>query len=189
MRHHKKLTALLRAGGIVASMAILASGVTFAALQSQQNVLTGNTIETATANLLISKDDTNYSASQTGFDFNGIVPGGGAVPITGYPFYLKDNGQTDLALKMSVTSVPSNVSNVDLSKVNVLLTTIGSSSSPQNFTLQSLMANGGVAIGNIVRSNSNAYKLQVSMASDAVSGNSASLGNIDFAFNGTAVAN
>lgn len=189
MRRSKKFRALLRSGGIVASLVVVVSGVTFAALQSQQDVLAGNTIETATANLLISKDDTNYSASQTGFDFNSLVPGGAAMPVTGFPFYLKNSGQTDLDLKMSVSSVPVNANNIDLSRVNVLLTTMGNSGSPQSFTLQSLMTGGGVSIGNISRSNSNEYKLQISMASDAVSGNSASLGNVDFAFSGTAIAN
>lgn len=184
----KNLTAWARAVGIVAAVVVVVSGVTFAALQSQQNVLTGNTIETATANLLLSKDDINYSNAQAGYDFNGIIPGGPAVPTTGYSFYLKNVGETNLALKLAVTSAPSNPGNVDLSKVNVVLTTVGSGAPLQTFTLQSLLSNGGVAFGNIDRSNSLQYKLQVSMASDAVSGNSASLGNIDFAITGTATS-
>jgi hypothetical protein len=189
MRRPKKFRALLRTLGMVAAVAIIVSGVTFAALQSQQDILKGNTIETATANLQVSLDDKTYSNSQTGFDFANVVPGGPAVPITGYPFYLKNSGGTPLALKMAVASLPSNVSNVDLSKVNVLLTTVGSNISPQSFTLQSLLSNEGVAIGNLDNSNSMELKLQVSMSSDAVTGNSAALGNIDFAFSGTATTN
>jgi hypothetical protein len=190
MKRSKNFKALARALGVVSAVVVVVSGVTFAALQSQQNVLAGNTIETATANLQISTDGTNFSNSHTGFDFNGLVPGGSAVPEAGYPFYLKNAGQTGLALKMAVTSVPSNPDNVDLSKVNVILTTVGNGAGPQTFTLQSLLGGSApLAIGNLDRSNSVGYKLQVSMAGDAVNGNSASLGNIDFTFSGTATTN
>jgi hypothetical protein len=188
VRRIRKIKALLRAGGIVASVAALAGGVTFAALQSQQNVLSGNTIETATANLMLSKDGNSFSNSQTGYDFSNIIPGGPAVPTAGYPIYLKNNGGTPLALKLAVISTPSNPNNVDLSKVNVLLTIVGVTAPVQSFPLQSLV-NGSAAFGTLDTSNTVEYKLQVSMATDAVTGNSAALGNIDFAFSGSAVSN
>src|SRR5579884_853474 len=187
MRRFNNFKAMARAVMVVGAVVAVVSGVTFAALQSQQNTLTGNTIETATANLQISKNDTNYTNTQSGFDFSGIVPGGSAVPVTGYPFYLKNSGQVKLALKMAVVSTPSNPNNVDLSKVNVVVTTMGGNNLPtQTFSLQSLLNNGGVDIGTIDNNNSLQYKLQISMASDAVTGNSASLGGIDFAFTGVA---
>lgn len=194
MKRFKKKIAMLRAIGVVTAAVIIVSGVTFAALQSQQDTLTGNTIETATANLQLSTDGTNYSDSHSGFDFNNIVPGGQAVPTTGYPFYLKNFGGTPLSLKLSVTSAPSNPNSVDLNKVNVLLTPVGTGTSVQTFTLQSLIAGssgGGLAItsGNLASVASQQFKLQVSMTSDAVSGSGASLGSIDFSFSGTAVSN
>jgi hypothetical protein len=194
MKRARNIKPLTRAVGIVAAVMIIVGGVTFAALQSQQNVLAGNTIQTATANLQLSTDGTNYSDSHSGFDFNNIVPGGQAVPITGYPFYLKNGGGTPLALKFAVASVPTNPNNVDLSKVSVLLSTIGSGTAAQSFSLQMLMlasSSGGLAInGNNLASGAvQQYKLQVSMTSDAVTGSSASLGNIDFAFSGLAQSN
>ena len=185
----KNYRALVRAVGVVAAVVVIVSGVTFAALQSQQNVLTGNAIETATANLQLSTNGVNYASSQIGFDFSNLVPGGAAMPVAGYGFYLKNVGSTPLSLKLSVASVPSNPANVDLAKVNVLLTAVGSGSPVQTTTVQSLLSDGGVALtsGNLLSGVNQQYKLQISMASDAFSGPSASLGNIDFAFNGTAV--
>lgn len=194
MKRFKHKIALLRATGVVTAVVIIVSGVTFAALQSQQDKLIGNTIETATANLQLSTDGTNYSDSHAGFDFNNIVPGGQAVPTAGYPFYLKNAGGTPLSLKMAVSSTPANPNIVDLGKVNIVLTPVATGTSAQTFTLQSLIASsasGGLAItsGNLASGASQQFKLQVSMAADAVSGPTASLGNIDFSFSGTAVSN
>lgn len=184
---------MIRALGVISAVVVIVSGVTFAALQSQQNTLAGNTIQTATANLQLSTDGTSYSDSHPGFDFNNLVPGGQAVPTTGYPLFLKNGGGTALALKLAVSSTPTNPSSVDLSKVTVLLTTVGSGAGAQNFSLQSLIAANasGLAItgSNLASGVAQQYKLQVSMSSDAVTGASASLGNIDFAFSGLAQSN
>ena len=79
----KRVKALGRAAGVAAAVVVTVSGVTFAALQSQQNKLTGNVIQTATANLQLSTDGVHYGNSQTGFIFSGLVPGGSAVPASG----------------------------------------------------------------------------------------------------------
>lgn len=186
--------ALLRTAGMAAAFTVIVSGVALAALQSQQDTLTGNTVETATANLQISTDGVNYGNSHAGFDFNNIVPGGQPIPVTGYAFYLKNSGGTPLSLKMAVSTTPVNPNGVDLNKVNVVLTPVATGTSAQTFTLQSLVSGfsaGGLAItsGNLAGGASQQFKLQVSMAADAVSGSTASLGNIDFSFSGTAVSN
>ncbi|HZL07677.1 MAG TPA: hypothetical protein VFC50_00600, partial [Candidatus Dormibacteraeota bacterium] len=131
------------------------------------------------------------SNTHTGFDFSNLIPGGQAEPVTGYPVYLENLGGTPLALKLAVSSVPTNPNNVDLSKVNILLTTIGSGTGIQSFSLQSLMAassSGGLLInsGNLANNNAAGYKLQVSMDSNAITGSGAALGNIDFVFSGVA---
>jgi hypothetical protein len=191
MKIQSNRAAIFRAIGVIAVLVVIVSGVTFAALQSQQDTLTGNTIQTATANLQLSTDGTSYNNSHAGFDFTNIVPGGAAVPTAGYGFYLKNGGGTPLTLKLAVTSTPTNPDSVDLSKVSVLLTTVGSGTPIQTFSLQSLLTNGGVSLtGNsLATGTAQQYKLQVSMTTDAVSGSSASLGNIDFAFSGTAASN
>lgn len=167
----------------------IGGGVAFAILQSQQNLLTGNTISTATANLQISTDNLNFSNSKIGFDFNNIVPGGVAVPVAGHSFQLKNSGGTPLALKFYIKSIPLNPSNIDLNKVNIILTTVGGSVPPQTFTIQSLidsLSTGGLSISptNLEVNNSQLFKLQASMNADAISGQSASLSNIDFVFEG-----
>ena len=185
--------ALVRAVGVVASVVIVVGGVTFAALQTQQVKLTGNIIETATANMQLSSDGVNYTTSQSGFAFSNVLPGGQPVPQSGYNVYLRNNGATPLALKLAISSTPSNPASVDLNKVNLILTPVGGGS-PQTFSLQSLIAgnaSGGSAItapAELFVGNTAHFTLQISMAADAITGSSASLGNIDFAFSGLALS-
>jgi hypothetical protein len=189
MKKSRRLKGLKRSIAVATLLTGLAGGATFAALQSQQDTLTGNLISTASANLLLSNDGTTFTSSQSGFDFNNIVPGGPAQPATGYSFYLKNTGGTALDLKLYVSSTPSNPSSINLSKVNIVLTPVGSGTTAQTFSLQSLIdakATGGLAItGSAINAGlTQQDKLQVSMTSDAVVQNSANLGNIDFAFIG-----
>ena len=102
MKIASNLKAVSRTVGIAGAALVIVSGVTFAILQSQQIKLTGNTIQTATANLVLSPDGVNYSSSQTGFTFSNLVPGGSAMPTCGYTFYLKNTGGTPLALKFAL---------------------------------------------------------------------------------------
>ena len=185
----KQQTLKGRIFGIAAAFIIIVGGLTFAALMSQSK-LSGNTIQTATANLQISLDGNNYGSAQAGFNFTNIVPGGAAIPVNGHAFFLKNSGGTPLVLKFAVTSTPTNLDNVDLTKVNVLLTPNGGT--PQSFTLQSLINSAGTG-GTLVNppsqlfaGNHYLFTIQVSMASDAINSSSANLGNIDFAFNGIA---
>lgn len=189
-RQARRMKAALRAAGITLAVVIMVSGVTFAALQSQQNVLAGNTITTATASLQLSTDGTTFGNSREGFAFANIIPGGPAMPVAGHAFYLKNSGGTPLTLKLAVTTTPSNLDGVDLAKVNILLTTVGSGTGQQSFNLQSLVGDGVAITGNnLPAGTTQQYKLMASMAADAVNGGSASLGNIDFAISGQAVSN
>jgi hypothetical protein len=185
---------LIRTLTIIVAALLVIGGVTFALLQSQQNSLTGNTIETTTTNLQISTDGTSFSNAHNGFDFNSLIPGGPAQPVAGYSMYLKNSGGSPLVLKLAATSVPTNPDGVDLSKVYIVLTTIGSGTSPQSFNLQSLVTqastNGVTLTGNpLPNSTTQQYKLQVSMDIDAVHSSAASIGNLDLAFTGVAVPN
>lgn len=192
MKRAHSIKPLARAIAVMATVAVIVSGVTFAALQSQQAVLAGNTIETASADLRVSNDGNTYSNSLSGFDFANLVPGGAAVPTAGYNFYLKNFGGTPLLLKLSVASTIANPDDVDLSKVNVILTSIGSGAQPQSFSLADLVAassTGGVSLNSpspLMAGTQQKFAVQVSMAADAFSGSSASLGNIDLTFNGLA---
>ena len=184
--------ALARAIAIVASVAILVVGVTYAALQSQQAVLSGNTIQSASANLLIgtaSATSTAYSSSHSGFSFSEIVPGAGAQPADGNTFYLKNTGTANLAIKLAASSTPTNCANIDLNLVKVHITRV-STNATQVATLQSLIdANGGLTLTDTLApaSSGTEYKVSVSMLADAFNGQSESLGAFDFVFSGTGV--
>lgn len=190
----KRLATLARLISAITAILVLIGGVTYASLQSQQIKLTGNTIQTTTANLQISPDGASYATSQTGFTFSNIVPGGQAMPQTGYTFYLKNSGGTPLALTLSIPTLIANTDNIDLDKVHVILTPKSGGQS-QDFTLSSLTTDvnpNGVSITSpslLPAGASQQYSLQVSMDADAVSGTSATLSNIDFAFRGTAIGN
>jgi hypothetical protein len=184
----RRYRAILRAAGIFAASLTVISGVAYAALSSAQAKLSPNTISTASADLQISLDNANFGASKTGFNFANLVPGGTPVPGAGDTFYLKNTGTSAEALKFSVSSVPTNPGNVNLNKVQVYLA-LGTGSY-QIFSLQSLIdanAGGGLAIttpSSLGVGSSAQFNMKVAMDADAVSGASATIGGIDFAFSG-----
>lgn len=184
---------IARASLIITLMLGLVTGITYAALQSQQSKFTGSTIQTATANLLVSQDGTTFSNSQSGFTFANVIPGGSLAPANGYSITLKNAGGTALALKLAVSSTPTNIDNVDLSKVFVHLSSTTTGAQNMTIPLQTLIdgsATGGYALTNpavLFSGNTYQYILQVSMAKDAFAGPSATIGAIDLSFSGTTV--
>jgi hypothetical protein len=186
----KNIRPLLRAAIVLGSVGTITTAATFAALQSQQAVLAGNTINSATASLSVSTDNTTFSNSKAGFTFSGIVPGGASVPTSGDPIWLRNNGSSSLGLKAAISSTPVNLSNVDLSKVFLHITR-SDNSFDQSFSLKSLIdgyAGGGVAIGDTITiSNTVQYLLRVSMSSDAFNGSSGiTISGVDLVFTGAA---
>lgn len=176
--------------------AVLAVGsVAFALLQSQAT-LTGNSISTGTANLLISQNDTNYGQTTSGYAFTGIIPG--SQPSQTEHFMLKNVGDASLSLKLSLASPPSNPDDADLDKVHVILTPYSTTTfmpgTPQTFSLQSLLTAGapGVAVDYpdpLSAGSKEEFNVQMDMDGDAVNGHSASLSGIDLALTGVAVSN
>jgi hypothetical protein len=184
-----------RSAGLIAAVMIIAGGVAFAMLQSQAK-LAGNSVQTESAGLLISDTDSNYTDIERGFAFAHIIPGAQASQTE--HFLLKNTGSAALALKLGATSLPVNPGNVDLSKVNIILTPYNENFMPgasQTFTLQSLIdgnTGGGLAVSYPAKLTAGAkeeFNIQVSMDGDAASGSSASLSNIDLGFTGVAAAN
>jgi hypothetical protein len=182
---------LARAVVVVSAVAVLATGVTYAALQSQAATLTGNSISTATADLRIGTTASTFYNTRTGFNFANIIPGAVASPTDGNSVYLKNFGSAPMALKVAISSVPANASNVDLNKVYLLISRVDTSAL-QKITVASLVAantTGGTAMTDHLAGGSIAqYKLQVSMDDDAFSGTTATVGAIDLIFNGTVVS-
>lgn len=184
---------LLRAVGVLSVVGILVTGVTFATLQSQQATLTGNSISSASADLRIGTSASTFYESRSGFSFKDIVPGGPAMPVDGYTFYLKNYGSAPLNLKAVIGSIPTNASNADLSKVSlsVVRTDNSVSNTPQTASLQTLAeAGGGLALNDTIAAGSVIqYKLRASMAADAFSGTSITISTIDLVFSGSAASN
>lgn len=188
-----KLLPVVRAIAVLSAVGIITTAVTFAALQSSGNALTGNTIQTATASLLISTQGTpgSYQQSVPGFNFTGLVPGGSAQPgANNYVVYLQNNGTAGLKLQLNVPTPPTVTGVVDLGKVFVQLTppNLGMGFAPptQSIPLSSLIA-GTVALTDAsylgVGSTTN-YHVQVSMAADAVTGGGASITDLNLSFSG-----
>lgn len=178
--------------GTLVAVLIVAGGVTFALLQSQAK-LTGNSISTQTTGLLISQNDSNYGPTTTGYSFANVIPG--SQPSQTEHFMLKNTGTSPLALNVGVTSSPANPSNVDLSKVHIILTPYSTTTfmpgTPLNYTLQSLVdaAGNGVPVdypSPLAVGTKEEFNIQVAMDADAASGSSASLSNIDLGFTGVA---
>lgn len=190
LRQYGQYTPLLRAIGVISAVGILVTSVTYAALQTAPATLTGNTIRSATADLRIGTSASTFSASRAGFTFADVMPGGPAMPADGHSFYLKNYGSTALNLKVAVSSVPTNVASVDLSKVSLQLSRVDSEAT-QTFTLKALVdaqASGGLALTDALAPTPTVaqYKLRASMMADAFTGtgDDVSVGAIDLVFSG-----
>ena len=188
----KRYAPWLRAVVILVAVGLIAGRVTFAALQSQQAVLAGNTIESATAALQLSTDGANYVSSVQGFTFGGLVPGGPAMPTQygGKPLWFKNNGNATLSVKAMISTAPSITGDIDLSKVFVIFNPAsgGTAQTVSLAALQSASSTGGVALTMpvITPGTQVQYNIQVSMAADAFTGNSASIQNLNIVFVGAA---
>lgn len=191
MRQLKRSKHIWQSLGMLTTVLALASGVAFAALQSQLGILKGNVIQTAIASLQVSPDGNNYANTMDGYVFGNLVPGGLPYPLSGYPVYVKNVGSAPLTLKFSINPGLDNPNNVDLSKVHVILTPIAGGAG-QNMTMQELTAansSGGLAITSGSHMNPNqvvSYFIKVSLDNDAVNGPGATLSNVDFNFNALA---
>lgn len=184
----RRAGSLTRAVGVVCAVVVVVTGVTMAALQSQQAILANNSISSATADLKIGTSAASFAASRTGFEFEGLVPGGPAMPVDGHTFYLKNYSATELTIKVSVGSIPVNISAADLSKVSLVLSRVGSSSPSQSFSLESMIDSyltGGLNLTEPLAGETVAqYTAQFKMDEGALSTQSAVISDVDIVFVG-----
>lgn len=189
-----KFSPLMRAVLVIGAVMALVTGVTYAALTSSTATLTNNTVESATANLLVNSDAgcgpaSAFGASDTGFAFNGLVPGGVASPDK--TFCLKNSGTADLTLKLFVptaptwTVTPSGV--VDTGEVNVHVV-CDNGAGTINATLESLAtAAQAFTTSNLADGATAVCTVNLDMNADAFTGTGASSGNFNLEFSGTAL--
>lgn len=180
--------AVSRAVGVISAVVVLMTGVTYAALQSPQATLTNSTISSATADLRIGTSATSFSSTRVGFNFVDLIPGGIAAPVDGNIFYLKNYGNANLGLHISIGSIPVNLSNVDLTKVSFVMTRLDTNT-VQTFTVKALVdsyINGGLSLTDSLSGSMVAeYKLQAIMSADAFTGQTAQISDLDLVFTGT----
>ena len=189
MKTFRSMNPVLRATGVIGTVAALVTGITFAALSSQAT-LTANTIASATADLQVNNTDNAgaFGATDTGYAFTGIIPGGAGSNVGN--FQLKNNGTATLSLKLSVsgtpvcTAVPAAV--VPTNKIHVLVQR--GAGAPLDFLLSDLVT-GPVALtgGNLNATLTETDNVQVKMDVDAFTGSSASCTAFNFVFDGAGV--
>lgn len=185
---------LTRAVLVIATVTVLVVSATYAALQSQAT-LTGNTISSVSTALKISKNGVSFDSTQTGFSFDGIIPGGMEVPITGHPFWLRNDGAIDLDLSVSVVPSPTSSvtpsGSVDFTKMVLVFERLGVSS-PVEFTVQALIdsyADGGLSLAEALQvdDDSELFTVKAKFLPDAFTGSSASVSDLDIEFVGTGI--
>ncbi len=193
---------VLRAVGVISAVAILVSGVTFAALQSQVT-LTDNTISTAGASgLLVDGTDPDDLGSQSekGFTFSQLVPGGGYSDPQQFSLINSENGP-DMTVVVNATAASTSAP-VDKSKVWVKFTLADKTSGePQALvedddsvavTLAQLETSftdlpGADGEDRLDANETLTYDVQVKIGADAVSAPEVTIDNFDLVFTGTVV--
>ena len=187
-----KAVALLRSVGVICAVMVVASGVTFAALQTQNVVLEGNRITSATANLLIGNGDGQFLSTTPGFAFDNVEPGGPPMPVNGNILHLRNSGTSDLRLKLALNpNALHNPNSVNLAKVSVVITPRSDGAVPHQFSLAALQtaytSNTAVPLDiTLPAGQDGEYSLQVVMAADAVGSitSSVSIYGLDMLFSG-----
>ena len=190
MRQRRSKLSIIRSLLVILAVGVATTGISFAALQGTPVSLTGNTINTGSVDLRISKDGITFTTpSLAGFSFDGVVPGGAAVPLAGNAVYLKNNGNVNVALKAGISTTPLNNSGIDLTKTYLTFTRTDTSASPVTISVKALIdgyAGGGTSLSDTIAAGTIAtYSLKASMDADAYSGASASISTITLVFSGT----
>ena len=187
MKDSRTFLSLTRSLLIMAAVGVVTTGATYAALQSPNVSLTNNIINTGSADLRISKDNSAFTTPSTaGFTFDGVVPGGAAMPASGNTFYLKNYGSVSLAIKAGISGNPSNLSGIDLAKTYLVFDRTDNSSPPVTIALKTLAdsyISGGTSLNDTITAGATAtYSVKASMDTDAYAGTTASISGINIVF-------
>lgn len=121
--HARQLSALARVSAALAIVITLVGGVTFAALRSQNNVLSGSRMTSASADLGMSRSSAGpWSNNIPGFEFTDVVPGGDPGPKTGSDLFFRNNGTINLNLHFGVNLTRlTNPNALNLQKVKIVV--------------------------------------------------------------------
>ncbi len=186
---------LVRTAGVLVAIAVVLGGVTFAALRSQNNTLSGSRMTSASADLTMAKQDNGqWYTTLTGFDFFDLVPGGEPGPRTGNDLYFRNGGTTNLDLRFGLNLARlANPNGINLQKVRIVIIDSNGGTvfaSPTVAQLADAHALGNTLPVNLVLGKNSTTHLQIRMQlDDGAVGNSTSqisLENIDVIFSGSA---
>ena len=188
-----KINPVVRAVGVFSAVAIIAGGVTYAALQSQAT-LTDNTISSATASLQVDNTDNGlgFSSSDAGFQFTNLLPGAGYSDAK--HFKLHNAGTSNLQVTVYATA-GTVTGALDKNKVHVKFTNQSlSTPGSAEYTLAQLEANfnglpgvvGTDFLDTSEPGETNAFDVQVKLDDGAVGGSGAADTGFNLVFTGTA---
>lgn len=191
-----KLSPTLRAVGVMSAVAVVAGGVTFAALTSNTAVLADSTIDSATASLKV-WDGTTWNTTAPGFHITHLVPGTGVDE----PLYLNNDGDVNMTVAAHVPTLPAAPSyGYGFSGFNNLTVTITNEDStcttanPAVTNMAALNAGNvplpcslaaGAAGNNSVTDHAGNYLVHFDINPAAVTGSQAGVGTFDIDLTGT----
>jgi hypothetical protein len=188
MRSIFSLSPVVRAVGVIGAVSVLATSVTFAAMQSTAT-LAENTVASGTADLVIDSNtgagfDDNFTDNEQGFNFVGIIPG--VTDSTVGSIKLRNAGDTTLDVKVAVPAAPVLSSGLTASMVHLIFHPVVSGSDV-NVTLADLEAPGGTAFLNGFTPNTTGsveYTVKASV-DGTFSGEGLNVSGFDLRFTGT----
>lgn len=183
----KNISPVARAIAIVGAVVVLATSVTFAALQSQAT-LTNSSIST-TAELKL-WNGSSFQSTAPGFTINNLVPGTGSGDL---PFYFQNSGGIPLQISAKVLSAPTYEGLDDWNDLTVKIknnvgvetpTTFGALLSPGGVTLLGSPLAAGAQGNSGVPGTEGNYTISFDIAPSEVTGGKLSVGNFDIVFTG-----
>lgn len=193
MYTRQKNLGFVRASAILSAVMVLIAGVTFAALRSQNNVISGSRLTSASANLYLSKQaEGGYANTIPGYDFLNIVPGGQPGPSSGNDLYLRNSGSTDLNLGVTLNPARLSLSNGASAARTRLLVVDGEGDSQfASYTIDELVNayySGSPLPLNLVAGKQSTIHLRLRMQLEDAGSDTTqeqSIDNMDFIFSGT----
>lgn len=103
MKHQTHALGIVRLSLVAGALIVLLVSVTFAAMRTQDTIIQGNTMTSASANMLLSQTSGGiFSDTMAGFTFNEIEPGAGLEPQSPHTFYVQNTGTTNLETFISI---------------------------------------------------------------------------------------
>ncbi len=192
-----KIGVIARAGTMLSALAVLAGGITYAALQDTAT-LTDNTIASATANLQVSTaddcatSDAGFSAEAEGFDFSGVVPGGGSSEAKHFCLRNVGDESAPLMVKVTIPELPTYTDTSDQtvtvnnSKVHLDIDCTTPDSFGAGDSIQALWQTGKDQ-GTLGSGETASCEVKASMDANAFTGDGIKSSNFDLVFSGDAV--